>query len=37
MSEINTKTIPVYLNVYDFTSLNCCLRPLGIGGYHTAI
>ena len=27
----------VYLNVYNFTSCNCCLGPIGLGGYHTGI
>jgi hypothetical protein len=29
--------IPVYLNVYDFTTINSCLDIFGIGGYHTGI
>ena len=37
MSQYKKKSIPVYLNIYDFTPLNCCLGCLGIGGYHTAI
>jgi hypothetical protein len=31
------KSFKVYLNVYDFTSCNCCLSCLGLGGYHTGI
>lgn len=28
---------PVYLNVYDFTSLNWCLKIINMPGYHTGI
>ena len=28
---------PVYLNIYDFTTCNGCLEPLGLGAYHTGL
>jgi hypothetical protein len=31
------KTYKVYLNIYDFLSLNRCLEPIGLGAYHTGI
>jgi len=31
------RLIKVYLNVYDFLSINGCLAAVGLGGYHTAI
>lgn len=31
------KSTPVYLNIYDFTTLNCCLKIIGLPGYHSGI
>lgn len=27
----------VYLNIYDFTTINTCLKVFGLSGYHTGI
>jgi hypothetical protein len=31
------RLLKVYLNVYDFLSINGCLAAIGLGGYHTGI
>ena len=28
---------PVYLNIYDITTLNYWFHPFGLGAYHTSI
>jgi hypothetical protein len=31
------KTQKVFLNIYDYTKLNSCLKYIGMAGYHTGI
>ena len=37
MNIYKTRDKNVYINIYDLTSLNCLLKPLGVGVYHSAV
>lgn len=34
---MSTKYLKIYLNIYDFTTVNTYLSCVGIGGYHTGV
>lgn len=37
MMKLNETRIPVYVNIYDFTTANSCLKIIGLSGYHCGI